>query len=167
MSCTPFTNSATPPTYLGSSTLYRVTATHEFRRSGPGIISGCWGSPHGICRRRTPSARSVRVRGRIMAIRRLWRDEAGGALVEATVLISDHVCISAFGSVGFSGRLLSMDRGEQGDAGLGAPRGGVDRLPSALRAPTNIATLAVNGTTVPLDGRPYARFPGNFLRVSG
>src|SRR5438132_760006 len=137
-------------TVVRPSTSSPPLRTSPIRRSD---ISVCWGSPCRTCRRRTPSVRSVRVRGRIMAIRRLWRDEAGGALVEATVLIP-ILFVFLLGSVDFlyaSYQWTAASKAAQLGARLAAVS---DPVATGLTGNSNIATLAVSGTVLLGDAMP-------------
>jgi Flp pilus assembly protein TadG len=82
-----------------------------------------------------------------MAIRRLWRDEAGGPLVEATVLIP-ILFVFLLGSVDFLYAFYqwtAATKAMQVGARLAAVS---DPVAIGLTGTNNIATLAVNGTTI-------------------
>lgn len=91
-----------------------------------------------------------------MAMQRLWRDEAGGALVEATVLIP-ILFVFLFGLVDFLyafTQWTAATKAVQVGARLAAVS---DPVATGLTGTTNIATSAVNGTTVAV-GDPMPDF---------
>jgi Flp pilus assembly protein TadG len=91
-----------------------------------------------------------------MAIRRLLRDEAGGALVEATVLIP-ILFVFLLGSVDFLYAFYqwtAATKAMQVGARLAAVS---DPVATGLTGTTNIAKSAVNGTTV-FTGDPMPDF---------
>jgi Flp pilus assembly protein TadG len=88
-----------------------------------------------------------------MAIRRLWRDEAGGALVEATVLIP-ILFVFLLGSVDFLYAFYQWTAASKA-AQLGARLAAVsDPVATGLTGNSNIATLAVSGTVLLGDAMP-------------
>src|SRR5215217_334657 len=91
-----------------------------------------------------------------MAIRRLWVDEAGGALVEATVLIP-ILFVFLLGSVDFLYAFYQWTAATKAMQ-LGARLAAVsDPVATGLTGTTNIAKSAVNGTTV-FTGDPMPDF---------
>ena len=88
-----------------------------------------------------------------MAMRRLWRDEAGGALVEATVLIP-ILFVFLLGSVDFLYAFYQWTAATKA-AQVGARLAAVsDPVATGLTGTTNIATLAVSGTVLLGDAMP-------------
>ena len=91
-----------------------------------------------------------------MAIRRLWRDQAGGALVEATVLIP-ILFVFLLGSVDFLYAFYqwtAATKAMQVGARLAAVS---DPVATGMTGATNIAKSAVNGSTV-FTGDPMPDF---------
>jgi Flp pilus assembly protein TadG len=88
-----------------------------------------------------------------MAIRRLLRDEAGGVLVEATVLIP-ILFVFLLGSVDFLYAFSQWTAATKA-AELGARLAAVsDPVATGLTGTTNIATAAVSGTVLLGDAMP-------------
>jgi Flp pilus assembly protein TadG len=88
-----------------------------------------------------------------MAIRRLWRDEAGGPLVEATVLIP-ILFVFLLGSVDFLYAFYQWTAATKA-AELGARLAAVsDPVATGLTGTTNMATSAVSGTVLLGDPMP-------------
>src|SRR5437764_5993267 len=95
-----------------------------------------------------------------MAMRRLWHDEGGGALVEATVLIP-ILFVFLLGSVDFLYAFYQWTAATKA-VELGARLAAVsDPVATGLTGITNIATSAVSGSVLLGDAMPNFRVTCN------